>query len=389
MKKKALPCILAAALVLLFAFPLTAEEGEEEPLVSTLFFASDIRDALSEVMLQTGVNIIADDTVRGIITLDLEDVPLEQALHMMLLSGGYSFRRIDDYYLVTMADPRSPAFQHMAETETVRLDYISASEARSLLPAFYDPFLRSSDTRDMITITATPEIIDGFREDLAQLDTPPKQVRIQAIVTEISSDLIKEYGANLFDLLTNEPEGDSRFGFRTDTLELTWYSPHTRILANLRALEREQQAEIRADPQVVVADRSSASLFVGEEQVIILEPEGAAARLERVEVGVSLEVTPRIARDGAIELTLAPKISHFTEEVDRRLRIRRSEIATTIYVQDGETLVLAGMRVEEQEIKERKVPILGDIPLLRWLFRQDEEKHIERELLLFLTPEIL
>jgi type IV pilus assembly protein PilQ len=59
---------------------------------------------------------------------------------MILLSGGYSYRRFEDYYLISMADPRSPAFQHMAESKNIRLKYITTSEARDLLPAFYDPF---------------------------------------------------------------------------------------------------------------------------------------------------------------------------------------------------------------------------------------------------------
>ncbi|RCW52334.1 secretin [Halanaerobium sp. ST460_2HS_T2] len=364
-------------------------DQSEQTMVSALYFQTDIREALNDLVLQSGVNIIADDTVQGLVTLDLENVPLEKALKMILLSGGYSFRRFDDYYLVSMADPRSPAFQHMAESRNIKLKYITTSEARDLLPAFYDPFLRSSEERNSITITATPAIIEEFIEEVNKIDSPPEQIQIQFVVTEISSDLVKEYGADLFDYLREEIVGSDGLIYNNESVELSWYGSSDRILTNLKALEKREDLEIKADPRLIVQNRGTGTLFIGEEQVIILEPEDASARLERVEVGVALEVSPRIIGKDEIELNISPSISHFTEEMDQRLRIRRSEITSVIHTQDKETLVMAGMTIENRRDNIRKVPILGDIPLIRWFFRQDRKEDSERELLMFITTEII
>ncbi|SIR53070.1 hypothetical protein [Halanaerobium kushneri] len=366
-----------------------AQEDSDEPMVSALYFESDIREALNDLVLQSGVNIIADDTVQGLVTLDLENVPLEKALKMILLSGGYSFRRFEDYYLVSMADPRSPAFQHMAESRNIKLKYITTSEARDLLPAFYDPFLRSSEERNSITITATPAIIEEFITEVNKIDSPSEQIQIQLVVTEISSDLVKEYGADLFDYLREEIVGSDGLIYNNESVELSWYGSSDRILTNLKALEKKEDLEIKADPRLIVQNRGTGTLFIGEEQVIILEPEDASARLERVEVGVALEVSPRIIGKDEIELNISPSISHFTEEMDQRLRIRRSEITSVIHTQDKETLVMAGMTIENRRDNIRKVPILGDIPLIRWFFRQDRKEDSERELLMFITTEII
>ncbi|RAK10618.1 type IV pilus assembly protein PilQ [Halanaerobium saccharolyticum] len=383
--------VLMLSLLLFFSVIAAAEE-KEELLVSALYFETDIREALNDLMLQSGVSIIADDTVQGLVTLDLEDVSLEKALQMVLLSGGYSYRRFDDYYLVSMADPRSPAFRHMAESRNIKLKYITTSEARDLLPAFYDPFLRGSEERNEITITATPTIIENFIEEVNKIDSMPQQIEVQVVVTEISSDLVKEYGANLFEYLSEvipPEENRDRFSYNNDSIEVSWYGSPERILANLRALEQNEQLEIKADPRIIVQNRGTGNLFIGEEQVIILEPEDASARLERVEVGISLEVSPRIIGDDEIELNIAPSISHFTEEMDQRLRIRRSEISSTIYTKNNETLVMAGMTIENRRDNVRKVPILGDIPLIRWLFRQETNEDTERELFIFITTEIV
>ncbi|MFW6006992.1 MAG: type II secretion system protein GspD [Bacillota bacterium] len=385
MKKK----LKVLFLLTILLFSLVAVSKAEEPMVSALYFDTDIREALNDLMLQTGINIIADETVTGLVTVDIEETTLENALKLILLSGGYSYRRFDDVYLISLADPRSPAFQQMAESKTFSLDYISASEARELLPYFYDKYLRSSDERDIITITSTPEIISRFKKDLARIDTPPKKIRIQAVVTEVSSDLIKEYGSDFFDLLTEEVEDQNNLILQENKFELNWYGRDSRILTNLKVLEKEQKAEIKADPEIIVSDRERGSLFVGEEQVMVLEPENSSSRLERIEVGVSLEVFPKITSENDIRLTLTPQISHFTEEADKRLRIRRSEVSSTVNIGNRETLVLAGMTVESTEENERKVPVLGDIPFVRWFFRQDEDKKIDRELLILITPEII
>lgn len=366
-----------------------AQEEVEQPVVSALYFESDIREAINDLMLQSGVNIIADDTVQGLVSLDLENVPLEKALKMVLLAGGYSYRKFEDYYLVSMVNPRSPAFRNMTETRNIKLNYITSDLARDLLPAYFDPFLRSSVESDIMTITATPSIIEQFIEELRKIDKQPKQIQIKAIVTEISSDLVRQYGADLFDFLSGEIDANDNFIYQDETIEISWFGKHERILANLKALEREEKLEIKADPRIVVRNRGRGSLFVGEEQVIILEPDEGSARLERVEVGVSLEVQPRIIGSDEIELTLTPSISHFTEEADKRLRIRRSEISTTIYTKNNETMVMAGMTIENRRDKVNKVPILGDIPLIRWFFRQEEKGDSDRELFIFITPEII
>lgn len=102
MKKKS--CAFALLVVMMLSLGAVAEETQ--PLVNLFLFETNVRDALSEISMQTGVNIIPDSTVSGLVTVDLQDVPLERALRMILIGGGYAFKKIDDFYLVGPA--RSP-----------------------------------------------------------------------------------------------------------------------------------------------------------------------------------------------------------------------------------------------------------------------------------------
>ncbi len=377
--------------LLLVSLPVMAEE--EELLVSTLFFETDIREALDELAMQTGVNIIFDDSVRGTVTLDLEDVPLERALRMVLISGGYSFRKIEDFYLVGLPDPRSPAFQSLSETETIKLEYLSTQHAMELTPSFYEDFLKVSHDQNMITITAPLEIIESFKEHLQKIDVRPRQLQIKVLATEISKGALQELGTSVLEYsfeAGQEVKDDwlTSFGMELGkiTLETDVFG---KLLTDLHMLEGEERAEITADPWVVVADRQQVDLFVGEEQIIILEPEGAPARIERVNVGVLLNIVPEILNDEEIRLAISPEISHLRGEEPKGLSIRRSELSTTVYARDGQTLVLSGITIEEKLEQARGFPVLRNIPILRWIFGLEEETVVKRELLLFITPEII
>ncbi len=182
---------------------------EEEPRISTLFYEEDIREALNELVLQTGVNVIYDDTVRGTVTLDLDDVPLERALRLILLSGGFTYRQVEDYYIVGLADPRSEMFRNLTETERIQLRYLTASEARGLLPTFYDRYLRTPGEGYTMTVTGPPDVLERLRADLAKIDTPQQEVLIKVLVTEISAEVLEELGGTFFNWSTQGAPTDS------------------------------------------------------------------------------------------------------------------------------------------------------------------------------------
>ena len=388
---------------LLFSTPVAAEESEEMPLVSSFFFETDIREALNELTLITGINIIYDQTVRGSVTLDLQDVPFEAALDMILLSGGFVYQRMGDFYLVSLPDERSPTFKQFSHSEVYRLSYTTSGEVVSLLPSYYKDYVQRSSTRDnIITITAPETVVEEIKDYIEMIDTPEEEVLIQVHVTEISTDLLRERGGDIFGFLRAEDDlpdenfynfiynragrGDGQlegFSYEFDLEDIGTFAGRLKFLA------QTEDVNIEANPRILVNDRHTANLFIGEEQVVFLEANDARSRLERVNVGVEVAVTPRIINEDIIRLHINPELSHFSEERQDRLIVKRSELDTTVFARNGETLNLAGMTLDRESELTSAVPILGDIPILRWLFREETERKAERELIIFLTPEIV
>lgn len=389
MKKR----IGAVVLFVVLAFSLGAGAEEGQPLVNLFLFETNLRDALSEISMQTGVNIIPDSTVNGLVTVDLQDVPLEQALRMVLIGGGFAYRKIDDFYLVGLPDPRSTTFGELTETKLVTLQNVTAGQVLSALPSFLTSYVKGDKDGRLLTITAPPSELGRIMELISTLDEPQKQVEIQVIVTEVSTKALKELGFNLFEFNLGAGMGwndnwTARVGFGGSALALET-NLIGNLLLNLKALEEEQEAVIHADPRVLVSDGQSAHLFVGDSQILLLaDSNDKTTRVERVEVGMDLKVTPRIMGE-EILLTISPELSHFVSESKSSLIVKQSSVSTTVRLQNGQTAVLAGMTLQEAGDQTKKVPILGDIPIIRWLFRSETNREAEKELLIFVTPVIM
>lgn len=368
------------------------EASDEQPLVNLLLFETDIREALSEITMQTGVNIIVDSTVGGTITADLQDVPLEKALRMILISGGYTYRRIDDFYFVGLPDPRSTTFAELAVSEVVHLTHVSAGKVLNALPSFLSGYVKGEYDGKFLVVTVPEAELERILKLIAQIDQPEKQVEVQVIVTEVSTSFLKDMGANLFSYAfgagqTLNESWQSNLEYKNSTL-LFATDLYGQLLSQLKLAEKEGNAKVHANPKVVVADGKTAELFIGDRQILLLPGSTeTSTRTERIDVGVRLKVVPQIYGD-KIMLTITPEISHFINEAKPDFVIKNSTVSTTVLLENGQTAMLAGMTIQTSADYSDKVPILGDIPIIRWFFRNDVQREAESELLVFVTPVI-
>ena len=172
--------------------PLPARaEQESEPLVTIIFFEMELREALRELALQTGVNIVMDENITGTVTLELEDTPLEKALQMILAGGGFSYRKVDDYYLVGLADPKNRIFADLAETEFYFFKNTKVSTVEALLPEAFRQNVRFDPETNVAAVTAPRGLRERIIADFKKIDIPRAQVRVRALVSEVQTEVIR------------------------------------------------------------------------------------------------------------------------------------------------------------------------------------------------------
>ena len=382
----------------------SSEIFEEQPLITNVFYENDIREILAAISAQTGINIIADQTVYGFVTLELMDVPFEEALSRILSPLGFTFRKMVGYYLVGSAYPDNPSFPLLSTTELVVPNYIKAVNASKLLSSFYEPFIEVDSETNTLAITASPEMIQRIKQELAQIDIPPRQVMIEALVTEFSKDARKSLGIDVGWLGTKGgrelsvifPLGD----LLDSTLGIRYVRPDAEVegwvgdfKGTLKALIQDGKVNIRANPRVATIEGQKATIVIGKEEYYVIVT-GAApysyGQLERIPFGVSLHIVPYISDKGEITVEIQPEVSDVVGTGPTGLPVvSRRAVSTKIRVKDGETIVIGGLLQKNESISKRKIPLLGDIPILGLLFSRTDKRVDEVETVIFITPHIL
>jgi len=167
--------------------------------------------------------------------------------------------------------------------------------------------------------------------------------------------------------------------------------------ARLRALEAEQRANIRAAPRMAVINGHQANIFIGVRRFITVEYitfGQTTEKIQGVDVGVKLRVTPLTGGGGEITLKIEPdgtEVSNISElDPETGLPVLSTrQTGTTVRVKDGETVMIGGLSQRQIEDRWTKIPVLGDLPLIGKLFRSRTKTAVNSELVVFITPHIL
>jgi type II secretory pathway component GspD/PulD (secretin) len=149
-----------------------ADVTAEAALVSNVFVDTDLRQALQDVGAQAGVNIIADPSVQGLVSVELADVTVDKALELLLAGTEFQVERTPDYYLVYSPDQSAGAFTDVAATRIATISHVAAETARSLLPDPLQRYVRVDQAGNTLAVTAPPELLARIMQDLAQIDRP-------------------------------------------------------------------------------------------------------------------------------------------------------------------------------------------------------------------------
>lgn len=380
--------------------PELADE-EKEILVTNSFFETDIREVLRDISAQTGIKIVADETVQGSISIELKQIPLEEALRMVLAIGNYTFRKMPEgYYLVGLCTPNSPSFNRLSVTEYFKPSYRKVTELQSLFSDFYQPYLKVNDDANNITITASPEIVKRVKEDLTHLDLPPVQVMIEALVIELSEEGKKSLGVTWGSMLDGGfslyPPSSSFDYTRSVSGKGSWEmsgSISSDLFVRVNTLVSQGQAKIRANPRLATLEGKEAEINIGREEYYLISV-GSGSQvsytLQSIATGVVLKITPYVDTNNQIRVNFSPQVSEVVGKGATNLPvITKRAVTTSVRVNDGQTIAIGGLVQEQSGETISKVPFVGSVPLVGMLFRHKKTTSENKEVVIFITPRIL
>ena len=292
------------------------------------------------------------------------------------------------------------------ETKVYRLSYARALELQKellqVLPEAEGEVLVDARTNSLI-ITASPLLLNKMDVLVRNWDRQIPQVLIEAKIMQVTLEDQKVLGFNWQFKPTRSHSitiggGDLPLpatatyvdAFKVGVLSSDDYQ------VTLRALQTLSDANLISSPRVVTIDNEEAKILIGSSEpyeVLHYDSEGrlTTTELKFIEVGIKLFVTPKIAEDGYVTMNIHPEVSSpraGTVTTDA-LAIDTTEATTVMTVKDGNTVVLGGLIKDDVEEYVAKVPILGDIPIIKHLFRNTRSKKVKREIIIFITPRIL
>lgn len=406
----------------------TAAAGKYTGDKLTLNFQNiSVREALNVIADFTGLNMVISDSVSGNLTLRLKDVPWDQALDIILQSRGLDMRRNGNVIQVApraeiaarekleLSSSQEISDLEATQTESFQLSYQQGKDIISLLTNKDQRILskRGSAVVDPRTNTLfvqdTPSRLEEVRKLIRQVDVPVRQVMIEARFVSASDNFNRTLGGRLsyasadkFAIGANTPtatrgaiSGGSvnlpGASSGTGGLTLSLFNPAaTKTLTlELSASELDGRTKNIASPRVVTADKTSATISSGVQIPYQQATSSGATSVAFKNATLSLKVTPQITPDDHVNMQLDVNQDTVGTVYSGVPSINTKQVSTQVLVDNGGTVVIGGVYTQDVANSTQKVPLLGDIPVVGWLFKNNTKSDNKSELLVFITPKIL
>ncbi|HEZ6039479.1 TPA: type IV pilus secretin PilQ [Neisseria meningitidis] len=413
--------------------------------ISLDFQDVEIRTILQILAKESGMNIVASDSVNGKMTLSLKDVPWDQALDLVMQARNLDMRQQGNIVNIAPRDELLAKDKALLQAEkdiadlgalysqNFQLKYKNVEEFRSILR------LDNADTTgnrntlisgrgsvlidpatNTLIVTDTRSVIEKFRKLIDELDVPAQQVMIEARIVEaadgFSRDLGVKFGATGKKKLKNDTSafgwgvnsgfgGDDKWGAETkinlpitaaaNSISLVRAISSGALNLELSASESLSKTKTLANPRVLTQNRKEAKIESGYEipfTVTSIANGGSSTNTELKKAVLGLTVTPNITPDGQIIMTVKinkDSPAQCASGNQTILCISTKNLNTQAMVENGGTLIVGGIYEEDNGNTLTKVPLLGDIPVIGNLFKTRGKKTDRRELLIFITPRIM
>lgn len=430
-----------------------SRRGYQGEKLSLNFQNIDVRAVLQVIADFTDFNIITSDTVGGSLTLRLKDVPWDQALDIILQAKGLDMRKNGNVIWIAPRDELAAkeklqleSRQQITDLEPVRTEMFQLNYHKA--KSVFD-FLKNKDQTALskrgtvivdertnkLFVTDSPSRLEDVRKLISEIDVPARQVMIEARIVEADDNFTKNVGVRL-GYHTQTPfasrnrignvgyafgGGLADTGFHTGQVATTpdfirdassvnlpatsiagkqagqfslvlFNSAATRFLnLEISALEADGKGKIISSPRVVTADQVEALIEQGVEIPYQQATSSGATSISFRKANLSLKVKPQITPDGRVNLTVdVNKDSPNTQiATGAGVAIDTKHVKTEVLVENGGTVVIGGIYTQDERNITTRVPVLGDLPYVGFLFKHNEKRDNKTELLVFITPKII
>lgn len=377
--------------------------------VSLVVREASLNSVLNMLAEHTGLNIVLTDATNAQVTITLRDVRLEDALDAILSITGNSWTRKNNIIFITNISNAGPLSTGVQGTEMriFELDYASAVDVSEAVTALLSPLGRSfinqidkadnHKTKEIVVVEDLPHVVRQIESYIRQIDTPPRQVLIQAHILKIDLKRTDLHGVNLnrlFSLLGHHIQLQT-LGFATSSHSPAFFGSFdgNHMGALIECLQSVNDAKTLAEPKVLCLNGQEASFQVGKKlgyKIISTSQTSTLQSINFLNVGVILHVTPRISHDNQVLMRVKPEVSDGSVDQTSGLpSSNTTDVETDVLLPDGRGIVIGGLIQESDTADIAKIPGLGDLWLIGRLFQRRNIVRERAEVIIFLVPRIV
>jgi type IV pilus assembly protein PilQ len=390
--------------------------------------------ALRILSKQFGLSIITAKNVQTTVSARFSDVTLKQAMDSLVTINGFAYRAKGGVIEV-YAPATAVTADGIPKVQTFQLKYANAAKLKELVNSFIgkNGKVEADPGSNTLVVYDEDNALQAIAKIVAELDEPDPQVTIGAEIIEASTDASEKLGINWSTRISasgakrpitfpfdQDKHGGSfvpqnRLGsatpeeadfstnsafpnaipddFTFGTLDATGLS------AVLEIIKSDNSSNLIANPEITTLNNREARINIGQTVPVPIYTTNletgvtAVTGFQEIETGTILSVTPQVNAGGeSVTLLVKPEISEildFKGQFDERPLTASRKAETTVRLRDGETLVIGGLVSEKNGESVTKVPLLGDIPLLGWLFKSTSATKTKSSLYIFVTPRVM
>ena len=381
---------------------------------------ADVRSVFKEISSFSGVDIVLGDGVAGTVTLNVTKKTWKDVLFIVcrilkltpIIEQGYIYVLPTQQYQQDMITNATASAQTEAlsplKREIIRLNNAMAAEMQASVQPLLSTRGKSTvlQRNNALIIFDTDENITQIKKMLSAVDEETGQILISAKIIEINMGNLQNLGiqwglfgdVNGTDIQAKHlstdataadrsPRSITANSFLSGVLEKISYgivSPG-RLSIALEYLFQDNKAEVVAEPSITTLDNKEARIFMGGQIPILARDVSGNTITTYQEAGTELIVIPHITDGKRVMMELRAR----KESANSDQSLNTQSARTNVVVNDGETVVIAGLTSNEMQEVEGGVPFLKDIPVLGFLFKKTEKRMSKKNLIIFVTPHII
>lgn len=423
-------------LILVLIFACSALLAQNNPMTTKVTFNADdatLSSVLNSLARLSGTNIVLaieqsgdkDKREEKRITINIKDVPIETAVSLVAKTAGLSYRVIagNTFMVGTKQNITEEAGERSYVLPLNNLDAKKVSDALQGTGGQIVPL----EGQNALMVYANPETFEQINTLVKGIDVDQKQIEIRVRLIEVSLTNAKKAGIDwsrlnhLTTILAEDPIGENGAGLPYNYSDATGYLPHgsptdfekmpddqyfqkINGLKNIGHFSRQltafdvtidwllenNAAKLLTDTRVTALNGEQAMIHIGEVVPFVVMDNDKQVQVEREQVGIILDVTPTVNKDGNITARIAPEVSSVSDLVGGYVpRTKVRKVSSTVTVPNEHKIIVGGLLHSILSQRTNKVPFFGDLPFVGRLFQHRYEQIENTDLIIEITPRLI